>query len=117
MARASCANRSLNLAAEILMATMRSSRVSLAFHTCPMPPAPMRERISYGPSFAPGFSSIGPWVIDSLYYTEATSGGFTRRENGPDEADLSGLVGLCLDHGLTGKCRGAVPKSLWEADD
>ena len=35
------------------MATMRSSRVSRAFYTSPMPPAPIGARISYGPSGAP----------------------------------------------------------------
>jgi hypothetical protein len=35
------------------LATVRSSRVSRAFHTSPMPPSPMAETIWYGPSFAP----------------------------------------------------------------
>jgi len=37
---------SLNVAAEVLMATVRSSRVSRAFHAWPMPPLPMAETIS-----------------------------------------------------------------------
>src|ERR1035438_2747226 len=37
----------------ILTATMRFSLVSRAFHTSPIPPAPMGERISYGPSLSP----------------------------------------------------------------
>src|SRR5712692_4821871 len=36
-----------------LIATVRSSRVSRAFHTSPMPPAPRGETISYGPSRVP----------------------------------------------------------------
>ena len=36
------------------MATVRSRRVSRALYTSPMPPAPMAERISYGPRRAPG---------------------------------------------------------------
>src|ERR1022692_550735 len=36
-----------------LMATCRPSLVSLARYTSPIPPAPMAERISYGPSLSP----------------------------------------------------------------
>ena len=36
------------------MATSRLRRVSRAFHTSPMPPAPRADRISYGPSRVPG---------------------------------------------------------------
>src|ERR1019366_3984946 len=35
------------------MATCRPSLVSLARYTSPIPPAPMAERISYGPSLSP----------------------------------------------------------------
>jgi hypothetical protein len=63
-----------NRPAEVLMATMRSRRVSRAFQTCPMPPSPIRERISYGPSFAPGFNSMGQdAMIDSFYPKKATA--------------------------------------------
>jgi hypothetical protein len=41
-----------------LLATMRPRRVSRAFHTSPMSPAPMGARISYGPSLAPDFKVI-----------------------------------------------------------
>src|SRR5678815_6078998 len=37
-----------------LLATMRSSRVSRAQYTSPIPPAPIGSRISYGPSRVPG---------------------------------------------------------------
>src|SRR5438874_1343010 len=37
------------------MATMRSSRVSRARYTSPMPPAPIGEMISYGPSRVEGW--------------------------------------------------------------
>src|SRR5215831_9364724 len=42
-----------------LMATMRPRRVSRAFHTSPIPPAPIRSRISYGPKSVPGSKDIG----------------------------------------------------------
>jgi hypothetical protein len=41
-----------------LIATVRPSRVSPAFHTSPIPPAPMGARISYGPSLVPGVRVI-----------------------------------------------------------
>src|SRR5512146_2275743 len=59
MALASRSNRSLKCSCEALIATMRSRRVSRAFHTSPMPPAPIGARISYGPSFSPTDSGIG----------------------------------------------------------
>src|SRR5881396_609285 len=42
-----------NSAGKILMATLRSSRVSRARYTSPIPPAPMGATISYGPSRLP----------------------------------------------------------------
>src|SRR5262249_29455002 len=39
-----------------LTATVRSSRVSRALYTSPIPPAPIAERISYGPSLDPATS-------------------------------------------------------------
>ena len=41
-----------------LMATVRSRRVSRALYTSPMPPAPIGDRISYGPSAVPGVSGV-----------------------------------------------------------
>jgi len=58
MALASRSNRSLNCSAETLSATIRSSRVSRAFHTSPIPPRPMSAMHSCGPSFSPGESGI-----------------------------------------------------------
>jgi hypothetical protein len=46
------------------IATMRSSRVSRAFHTSPIPPAPSGARVSYGPSFVPAASDI---AFESAY--------------------------------------------------
>src|SRR5258705_500953 len=43
-----------NASGRILMATSRSSRVSRARYTSPMPPAPSAESISYGPMRVPG---------------------------------------------------------------
>lgn len=40
------------------MATVRSSRVSRARYTSPMPPVPAGAMISYGPSFVPATSVI-----------------------------------------------------------
>src|SRR5580704_8706206 len=40
-------------AGRILIATVRSRRVSIARYTSPMPPAPNGETTSYGPSFVP----------------------------------------------------------------
>jgi len=42
----------------ILTATSRLSRVSIARYTSPMPPAPSRPMISYGPRRVPGGRSI-----------------------------------------------------------
>src|SRR5438045_4156207 len=53
MALASRSKRSLNSVLETLIATVRSRRVSRALYTSPMPPAPIAERISYGPSLEP----------------------------------------------------------------
>src|SRR5580765_1379811 len=41
-----------------LTATVRSSRVSRARYTSPIPPAPIAERISYGPNRMPAESVI-----------------------------------------------------------
>src|SRR5258708_27465880 len=48
----SCA-LSANEGGRILMATMRSRRVSRALYTSPIPPAPMSAPISYGPRRLP----------------------------------------------------------------
>src|ERR1700693_3485401 len=45
-----------------LTATVLSSRVSRARYTSPMPPAPIAERISYGPSLEPAVSVTLPPV-------------------------------------------------------
>src|SRR6266568_4322462 len=55
-ARASRSKRSENFSFETLIATMRSSRVSRAFHTSPIPPAPIRASTSYGPRREPGMT-------------------------------------------------------------
>src|SRR5437764_9940436 len=44
---------SANSAGRTLIATLRSSRVSRALKTSPIPPAPMGERTSYGPRRVP----------------------------------------------------------------
>src|SRR5580704_3813471 len=70
MVRASRSKRSLASAlsarcrGRILMATLRSRRVSRARYTSPIPPAPSGAPISYGPSFVPEGS---PMVALGLY--------------------------------------------------
>jgi hypothetical protein len=46
-----------------LMATTRSSRVSLARYTSPMPPAPSSVSISYGPRRVPAVSDMGVRLV------------------------------------------------------
>ena len=49
------------------MATVRSSLVSRARYTSPMPPAPMGAMISYGPSCVPASSGIvHPEVVNAV---------------------------------------------------
>src|ERR1051325_6519734 len=67
MARASRSKRSLNSREETLMATGRPRRVSVPRYTSPMPPLPIRDAISYGPSLSPGESRIS-----SIQCTAAT---------------------------------------------
>src|SRR5215813_14709792 len=57
-ARASRSKRSLNSLLETFRATMRSSRLSRALYTSPMPPAPRDARTSYGPRRVPGAKGI-----------------------------------------------------------
>src|SRR6202167_3541165 len=65
-ARASRSNRwrtsgvSAKPCVRILMATVRSRRVSRARYTSPMPPAPRSDSIWYGPSFVPEVRAICP---------------------------------------------------------
>src|SRR5262245_22238251 len=46
-----------------LTATARSSRVSRARYTSPIPPAPIAETISYGPSFEPAASVMSGGIL------------------------------------------------------
>src|SRR5947207_15519537 len=63
-ARASCSNRARRSRSAgrpegmPFSATSRPSFVSRARYTSPMPPAPMAERISYGPRRVPPFKDI-----------------------------------------------------------
>src|SRR5262252_3691453 len=69
MVLASCSKRCLrtgsheNSFGRIFRATMRSSRVSVARYTSPMPPAPRGETTSYGPSLWPGARDISDVII------------------------------------------------------
>src|SRR3981081_2654171 len=62
MARASCSKRrrdsesAASASLSTLIATVRSSRVSRARYTSPIPPAPSGAAISYGPSLLPAAS-------------------------------------------------------------
>src|SRR5262249_24533521 len=49
----------------ILIATLRSSLVSRARYTSPIPPVPKDATISYGPSRVPGLSGISGAIITS----------------------------------------------------
>src|SRR2546423_5700206 len=53
---------SANSAGRTLIATLRSSRVSRALKTSPIPPAPMGARTSYGRSRVPAEIGIGRCV-------------------------------------------------------
>ena len=53
------------------MATSRSSLVSLARYTSPMPPVPMGARISYGPSRVPAAKGMG---LERSYPTQSSRG-------------------------------------------
>src|SRR6516162_8007792 len=56
--RCLCTGSLQNWAGRILMATVRSSRVSRARYTSPIPPAPSGARISWGPSRVAGASAM-----------------------------------------------------------
>src|SRR5437879_3235235 len=61
----------------ILTATMRSRRVSRALYTSPIPPEPIRLKISYGPSLVPGSRCMQGWnQLNS--YQSSLAGCFTR---------------------------------------
>src|SRR5690348_14619590 len=72
-----------------LMAASRSSRVSLARYTSPIPPAPIGARITYGPILSPAESGIS-----RIQFSVA------------DQQQL------CLDHGLPANYRGILLISL-----
>ena len=57
--RATRSASAANASGRTLIATSRSSRVSRARYTSPMPPAPRAETISYGPKRAPGMRATG----------------------------------------------------------
>src|SRR5215813_5879931 len=61
-------------AGRILMATVRSRRVSLARYTSPIPPAPSGPTISYGPSFVPAVRAIGARDYKPGQYLPKTPG-------------------------------------------
>src|SRR5215468_1481671 len=65
-----------NCAGRILMATVRSNRVSLARYTSPIPPAPSGTPISYGPSLVPGAMGMSGAIITP----EKLSGSSARSE-------------------------------------
>src|SRR5580704_4940003 len=56
--RASWLNRSLCCPFVFLTATIRSRRVSRAFHTSPIPPEPMHDIRAYGPITPPASQTI-----------------------------------------------------------
>src|SRR5271170_3200984 len=70
---ASRSKRSLNSVLEDLIATMRLRRVSRAFHTSPIPPAPRGERSSYGPSLVPAERFMAPVIVAETWRGHADS--------------------------------------------
>src|SRR5262245_21421996 len=67
IARASCSKRSRCSGFRRLMATVRSSRVSRAFHTSTIPPAPIGSSSVYGPRLVCGVQrSMGGDADDSM---------------------------------------------------
>ena len=64
--RSRAAELSARCGGSTLIATSRSSLVSRARYTSPIPPVPMAPTISYGPSFVPAASiSVGPRLADA----------------------------------------------------
>src|SRR4249920_2515628 len=76
IAWASRAKRSVNRAADTLMAASRGRRVSRARYTVPIPPEPIEPRTSYAPSVVPAetvaISSGVTWWPDSATESRAT---------------------------------------------
>src|SRR5262249_11395253 len=100
-ARASCSNRCLREASVEIeagrtsIATSRPSRVSRAFHTSPIPPAPIGERTSYGPMRLPAAIVTSfredPMSSEALAKEDRTGRGGFRRKSSPDDWDESRL--------------------------
>src|SRR6187401_1794286 len=120
MARASRSKRSLKGPKLVLMATSRFRRVSRAFQTSPMPPAPSAERISYGPSRVPGArGKVAPlllFLLSLLALGPVLPHPFThafpavRRNRPPPASERIHIGAPAAARGLVG--RPATPK-LW----
>ena len=70
------------------MATMRSSRVSRAFQTSPIPPSPSGARISYGPSLLPIVTVIRKSCVRHIKHQMSQSSAA-----GPQRGAASGELG------------------------
>src|SRR5262245_50610349 len=67
MSFASRSNRSVNCSTETLSATSRSSRVSRARYTSPIPPAPIFPTISCGPSVSHAESDMTCRLVKRIF--------------------------------------------------
>src|ERR1700693_552644 len=101
-----------------LTATVLSSRVSRARYTSPMPPAPIAERISYGPSLEPAVSVTLPPVSFASSLSHAS---FCFDAAAPDSLSRARPAGFPRnDHSrslrISGQFYALPPCSLCRAD-
>src|SRR5712691_8951807 len=89
---------SANSAGRTLMATLRSSRVSRALKTSPIPPAPIGATISYGPRRLPELIVMDVWADSTLFafVSHANPGSLVRCERPADGARGLDLLRIAL---------------------
>jgi hypothetical protein len=82
-ARASCSKRRMASTpavvdpASVLIATTRSSRTSVARYTSPIPPAPTKETMRYGPSWVSGARTMEA-SVDAIIAAPASTASLHR---------------------------------------
>src|SRR2546421_4182182 len=102
-------------AGKILIATVRSRRVSLAQYTSPMPPLPSGDWISYGPSLVPEVSAIRArhYSPEEAYCSGSERTSTLLTSNRPvedwgkllgDSAAVTAMLDRLLHHGHVLKC-------------
>src|ERR1700722_10613434 len=98
MARASLSKRSPNSTADTLMATMRSRRVSRAFHPSPIPPEPSGARISYDPKRIPAeIAIIGELIKYNLRIIGSRPESCPMQKEGPENRPQFEISGDCAN--------------------